>query len=132
MSESSESNSLSSSEESESTQSQGNRSQSSAQESQTGSDNEDNSESKNSSPENGTEQLQRQREPTNWEAKYPYRFHPERDALMKECVQMAEYTMKPPIVKPWNPAKGRANNRGNYRGQNRNEQNHGGKRRRDF
>ena len=154
MSESSDSNAISSSEESESTQSQGNHSQSSAQESQ-GSDVDEKS-AKTSSPETSEPVnwgklvlciSSSDSEVPNidnhyiissfsvllvskidLEAKYPYRFHPERDELMKACVAMKEYTMKPPIVKPWNPAKGR---RDRFQG-NRGESHSRGKRRRDF
>jgi len=116
MSESSESNTLSSSEDSESTQSQGNRSRSSTQESK-GSD--------------GVENTANTPEAVDWEAKYPYRFHPERDELMKACVSMKDYSMKPPIVTPWNPTKGRRDRFQGGRG-GRGESHSRGKRRRDF
>jgi len=65
------------------------------------------------------------------EAKYPYRFHPERDELMKACVSMKDYSMKPPIVTPWNPAKGRRDIFQERRGGG-GESHSRGKRRRDF
>ena len=38
---------------------------------------------------------------------FPDRYDPKSDKYMMECISKANETMKPPIVKPWNPPRQR-------------------------